>query len=47
VAQGVLVALPSASRQQARYTKRELVATSLDSLFLGLDNENEITGNLF
>jgi ATP-dependent DNA helicase RecG len=47
VAQGVLAALPSASRQNARYTKPELVATSLDSLSLGLDNDVEITGNLF
>ena len=47
VAQGVLAALPSASRQHARYTKPELVATSLDSLSLGLDNDVEITGNLF
>ena len=47
VAQGVLVALPSASRQQARYTKPELLTTPLDSLSLGLDNETEITGNLF
>lgn len=39
VMQGVLVALPSASRQQARYTKPELVNGSNDSLSLGLDNE--------
>jgi ATP-dependent DNA helicase RecG len=47
VAQGVLVALPSASRQKARYTKPELQAAPLDSLSLGLDNEIEMTGNLF
>ncbi|MBC7618456.1 MAG: putative DNA binding domain-containing protein [Candidatus Saccharibacteria bacterium] len=43
VAQGVLVALPAASRQQASYTKPEL-AGLMDltySLSLGLDNENE------
>lgn len=40
VSQGVLVALPSASRQQARYTKRELMeAATTDSLSLALDNE--------
>ncbi len=43
VAQGVLVALPAASRQQASYTKPEL-ASLVDltcSLSFGLDNENE------
>ncbi len=42
VAQGVLVALPAASRQQASYTKPEL-AGLMDltySLSFGLDNEN-------
>jgi ATP-dependent DNA helicase RecG len=42
VTQGVLVALPAASRQQARYTKPELV-DQMDlthSLSFGLDNEN-------
>lgn len=47
VAQGVLVALPSASRQQARYTKPELLAAALDPLSLGSDNENGISKNLF
>ena len=47
VAQGVLLALPSTSRQQARYTKPGLLASSLDSLSLGLDNETEMSGNLF
>lgn len=43
VAQGVLVALPAASRQQARYTKPELAGlTDLTySLSFGLDNEIE------
>lgn len=41
VAQGVLVALPSRSRQQASYTKPELAdpATLSSSLSLGLENE--------
>jgi hypothetical protein len=42
VTQGVLVALPAASRQQASYTKPELV-DQMDltrSLSFGLDNEN-------
>jgi ATP-dependent DNA helicase RecG len=47
VAQGVLVALPAASRQQARYTKPELLAGPGDSLSLGLDNETEKTKKLF
>jgi ATP-dependent DNA helicase RecG len=38
VGQGVLVALPAASRQQASYTKPELAEQS-GSLSLGLDNE--------
>lgn len=41
VAQGVLVALPTASRQQARYTKPGLLVAPGDSLSLGLDNEVE------
>lgn len=42
VAQGVLVALPAASRQQASYTKPELAEQSdlTRSLSLGLDNED-------
>nr|WP_315210153.1 ATP-binding protein [uncultured Albidiferax sp.] len=42
VAQGVLVALPAASRQQARYTKPELVGLMdlASSLSFGLDNES-------
>lgn len=42
VAQGVLVALPAASRQQASYTKPELVglADLAQSLSFGLDNED-------
>ncbi|HAN56904.1 MAG TPA: hypothetical protein DCQ77_12300 [Betaproteobacteria bacterium] len=40
VAQGVLVALPAASRQMARYTKPELLAAPDDSLYFGLDNES-------
>ena len=40
VAQGVLVALPAASRQMARYTKPELLAAPGDSLSFGLDNES-------
>ena len=47
VAQGVLVALPTASRQQARYTKPDQLATPGDSLSAGLDNEIEKTGKLF
>jgi ATP-dependent DNA helicase RecG len=39
VVQGVLVALPSASRQQARYTKPELLNSLNDSFSLGLDND--------
>lgn len=41
VAQGVLVALPAASRQQASYTKPELIESGdvTRSLFFGLDNE--------
>jgi ATP-dependent DNA helicase RecG len=44
VTQGVLVALPTASRQQASYTKPELVGLSdlTRSLSFGLDNESEI-----
>ena len=44
VMQGVLVALPTASRQQASYTKPELVGLSdlTRSLSFGLDNESEI-----
>lgn len=44
VMQGVLVALPTASRQQASYTKPELVGLSdlIRSLSFGLDNESEI-----
>ena len=47
VAQGVLVALPAASRQMARYTKPELLAGPGDSLSFGLDNEIEKTKKLF
>ena len=47
VGQGVLVALPAASRQQASYTKPELLAAPSDSLSLGLDNETEKTKKLF
>lgn len=47
VMQGVLVALPAASRQQASYTKPELLAGPGDSLSLGLDNETEKTKKLF
>jgi len=41
VGQGVLVALPAASRQQASYTKPELaeLADLFLSLSFGLDNE--------
>lgn len=39
VAQGVLVALPAASRQQARYTLPNRMQAGGDSLSLGLDNE--------
>lgn len=43
VAQGVLVALPAASRQQASYTKPELAGLMdlTHSLSFGLDNETE------
>ncbi len=43
VTQGVLVALPAASRQQASYTKPELAGLMdlTQSLSFGLDNENE------
>ena len=43
VNQGVLVALPAASRQQASYTKPELAGLVglTSSLSLGLDNELE------
>ena len=41
VGQGVLVALPAASRQNAKYTKPELLALPADSLSLRLDNEIE------
>ena len=47
VGQGVLVALPAASRQMANYTKPELLAGPGDSLSLGLDNEIEKTEKLF
>jgi ATP-dependent DNA helicase RecG len=47
VAQGVLVALPAASRQKASYTKPELLTDSSDSLSLGLDNDIEKPENLF
>ena len=47
VSQGVLVALPAASRQHASYTKPELLAAPADSLSLGLDNETEKTKKLF
>lgn len=47
VAQGVLVALPAASRQKASYTKPELLTESSDSLSLGLDNDIEKPENLF
>lgn len=47
VAQGVLAALPAASRQQASYTKPELLAVPGDSLSLGLDNDGEKTEKLF
>ena len=47
VGQGVLVALPAASRQHASYTKPELLAAPVDSLSLGLDNETEKTKKLF
>jgi ATP-dependent DNA helicase RecG len=47
VAQGVLVALPAASRQMASYTKPELLAGPGGSLSLGLDNEIEKTKKLF
>jgi ATP-dependent DNA helicase RecG len=44
VAQGVLVALPAPSRQQARYTKPELLTMAHDSLSSGLDNDAENSG---
>ncbi len=47
VAQGVLVALPAASRRQASYTKPELLAEPDDSLSFGLDNEIEKTIKMF
>lgn len=47
VGQGVLVALPAASRQQASYTKPELLAGPGDSLSLGLDNETKKTKKFF
>jgi len=39
VAQGVLIALPSASRQQASYTKPMRSAEQADSLSNAPDNE--------
>ena len=47
VGQGVLVALPAASRQHASYTKPELLAVPVDSLSLGLDNETKKSNKLF
>jgi ATP-dependent DNA helicase RecG len=47
VGQGVLVALPAASRQHASYTKPELLAAPVDSLSLGLDNETKKSNKLF
>lgn len=47
VAQGVLVPLPAASRQQAKYTKPELVPLSVGPLSDGLDNGQPDGGNLF
>jgi ATP-dependent DNA helicase RecG len=47
VGQGVLVALPAASRQMASYTKPELLAAPVDPLSLGLDNDVEKTKKLF
>ncbi len=41
VAQGVLVALPAASRQQATYTKSELLGVVTDSLSSEMDNDLE------
>lgn len=41
VSQGLLVALPAASRQQVRYTKPSMDGKGDGSLFLGLDNEAE------
>jgi ATP-dependent DNA helicase RecG len=41
VSQGLLVALPAASRQQVRYTKPSMDGKGDGSLFLGLDNETE------
>jgi ATP-dependent DNA helicase RecG len=46
VAQGVLVALPAPSRQQARYTKPELLDAP-EPLSVGLDNGPEGTIKLF
>jgi ATP-dependent DNA helicase RecG len=46
VAQGVLVALPAASRQMAKYTKPELLTNPGDSLSFGLDNESDYVKNL-
>ena len=45
VSQGVLVALPAASRQLASYTKPELLAITVDSLSVALDNETDKTKN--
>ena len=42
VAQGVLVALPAASRQQARYSTPETPQEQVDSLSSALDNESEL-----
>jgi len=47
VAQGVLVAMPAPSRQQASYTKPELLTGPGDSLSLGLDNDGSKTKKLF
>jgi ATP-dependent DNA helicase RecG len=47
VTQGVLVALPAASRQMARYTKPGSVVEPGSSLSLGLDNEAEKSEKLF
>jgi ATP-dependent DNA helicase RecG len=41
VAQGVLVALPAASRQQAAYTKPELLGVVAESLSSEMDNDLE------
>lgn len=45
VSQGVLVALPAASRQLASYTKPELLTTTADSLSGAMDNETDKTKN--